>query len=80
MSFNVITPTLRLALGLGAALLVVDLLAWRVVAAMSDSEWLVTGRRDDGRRHVAFAARHPGETPFRNKRRSTDVGNAEVDA
>jgi hypothetical protein len=34
-----------LAFDLGAALLVVDLLAWRIVGAMFDSEWLVTGRR-----------------------------------
>jgi hypothetical protein len=45
MSFSVITPTLRLALNLGAAVLLVDLLARRVVAAMSGSEWLVAGRR-----------------------------------
>jgi ABC-2 type transport system permease protein len=45
MSFNVITPTLRLALGLGAALLAVDVVAWRVVAATFDRERLVTGRR-----------------------------------
>jgi len=34
MQFNVITPSLGLALGLAAALLVIDGLAWRVVAAM----------------------------------------------
>jgi ABC-2 type transport system permease protein len=34
-----------LAVGLAAALLAVDLLAWRVVAAMFDRERLVTGRR-----------------------------------
>jgi hypothetical protein len=44
MAFSVITPNLRLTFGLGAALLVVDLLAWHVAAAMFDSEWLVTGR------------------------------------
>ena len=33
-----------LALGLAAALLAIDLLAWRVVAAMFDRERLVTGR------------------------------------
>ena len=38
MSFTVITPTVRLALGLDAAPLVVDLLAWCVVAAMFDNE------------------------------------------
>ena len=45
MSLNVITPTLGLALGLAAALLVVDVLGWRAVAAMFDRERLVTGTR-----------------------------------
>jgi ABC-2 type transport system permease protein len=44
MSLNVITASTALALGLAAALLAVDLLAWRVVAAMFDRERLVTGR------------------------------------
>jgi ABC-type Na+ efflux pump permease subunit len=44
MSFNVITESAALAIGLAAALLVFDLLAWRVVAAMFDRERLVTGR------------------------------------
>ena len=43
MSFNVITPTLALALGLAAGLLTVDVLGWRAVAAMFDRERLVTG-------------------------------------
>jgi ABC-2 type transport system permease protein len=45
MSLNVITVSTPLALGLAAALLAIDLLAWRVVAAMFDRERLVTGRR-----------------------------------
>jgi ABC-type Na+ efflux pump permease subunit len=45
MSLNVITVSIGLAFGLAAALLVVDLLAWRVVASMFDRERLVTGRR-----------------------------------
>ncbi len=45
MSLNVITESTALALGLAAALLAFDLLAWRVVAAMFDRERLVTGRR-----------------------------------
>lgn len=45
MNFNVITPSVGLALGLGAALLFIDLLAWRAVAAMFDRERLVTGAR-----------------------------------
>jgi hypothetical protein len=40
-----ITESTALAIGLAAALLAVDLLAWRFVAAMFDGEWLVTGRR-----------------------------------
>ncbi len=44
MSLNVITPTLGLALGLAVALLVVDGLGWRAVAAMFDRERLVTGQ------------------------------------
>jgi ABC-type Na+ transport system ATPase subunit NatA len=42
---NVITVSTAPALGLAAAPLAIDLLAWRVVAAMSDRERLVTGRR-----------------------------------
>jgi hypothetical protein len=45
MSLNVIKVSTALALGLAAALLAVDLLAWRVVATMFDRERLVTGRR-----------------------------------
>lgn len=45
MSLNVITPTLGLALGLAAALLVVDGLGWRAVATMFDRERLITGGR-----------------------------------
>jgi ABC-2 type transport system permease protein len=43
MSLNVITESTALAIGLAAALLAFDLLAWRVVAAMFDRERLVTG-------------------------------------
>jgi ABC-2 type transport system permease protein len=45
MSLNVITESTALALGLAAALLAFDLLAWRVVAAMFDRERLVIGTR-----------------------------------
>jgi len=44
MSLNVITESTALAIGLAAALLAFDLLAWRVVAAVLDRERLVTGR------------------------------------
>ncbi len=45
MSLNVISESTGLAIGLAAALLAFDLLAWRVVSAMFDRERLVTGRR-----------------------------------
>jgi ABC-type Na+ efflux pump permease subunit len=45
MNFNVITPSLGLALGLAGALLLIDGMAWRGVAAMFDRERLVTGSR-----------------------------------
>jgi ABC-2 type transport system permease protein len=45
MSLNVITPSTGLALGLAAALLAVDGLGWRVVAAMFDRERLIAGAR-----------------------------------
>ncbi len=44
MNFNVITPSIGLTIGIAAALLLIDGLAWRVVAAMFDRERLVTGR------------------------------------
>lgn len=45
MSLNVITPSIGLALGLAAALLLIDGLGWRVVASMFDRERLVTGNK-----------------------------------
>ena len=45
IAFNAIHATLGLALGLGAVLLVVDRLGWRVVSAMFDREKLITGTR-----------------------------------
>jgi ABC-2 type transport system permease protein len=43
MGFNVIKPTLAVALGLGLALLVIDTLAWRVVSVLFRRERLLTG-------------------------------------
>jgi ABC-type transport system involved in multi-copper enzyme maturation permease subunit len=43
MQFKVITPSTGLAVALAAALLVVDGLGWRAVAAMFDRERLLTG-------------------------------------
>jgi ABC-type transport system involved in multi-copper enzyme maturation permease subunit len=45
LSFGVIEPSVTLALVLGAGLLLVDGLGWRIVAAMLDRERLVTGTR-----------------------------------
>jgi ABC-type Na+ efflux pump permease subunit len=45
MQFKVITPSTSLALALAAALLIVDGLGWRVVAAIFDRERLITGAR-----------------------------------
>jgi ABC-2 type transport system permease protein len=45
MQFNVIPPSIGIALGLAAALLVVDGLGWRAVSAIFDRERLVTGAR-----------------------------------
>jgi ABC-type Na+ efflux pump permease subunit len=45
MNFNVITPSLALALGLAGALLLIDGMGWRFVAALFDRERLVTGTR-----------------------------------
>ena len=45
MSLNVISESTALAIGLAAALLAFDLLAWRVVARLFDRERLVIGGR-----------------------------------
>ncbi|HVB42068.1 MAG TPA: ABC transporter permease subunit [Streptosporangiaceae bacterium] len=45
IAYNVIHPALRLAFGLGAVLLVLDGLGWRVTSAAFDRERLVTGTR-----------------------------------
>jgi ABC-type Na+ efflux pump permease subunit len=45
ISLNVITVSSALAVGLAAALLAVDLLAWRAVAGIFDRERLITGTR-----------------------------------
>ncbi|MGH2852273.1 MAG: ABC transporter permease [Solirubrobacteraceae bacterium] len=45
IQFKVITPSTGLALGLAAALLIVDGLGWRAVAAIFDRERLITGAR-----------------------------------
>jgi ABC-2 type transport system permease protein len=43
ISFQLITPSVPLAIGLALALLAVDVVAWRVVSWMFDRERLITG-------------------------------------
>jgi ABC-2 type transport system permease protein len=43
ISFQVITPSVPLAIGLALALLVVDVVAWRLVSEIFDRERLITG-------------------------------------
>ena len=45
MQFKVVPPSTGLALALAAALLIVDALGWRAVAAIFDRERLITGTR-----------------------------------
>jgi ABC-2 type transport system permease protein len=45
ISFQVITPSVPLVVGLALALLAVDTVAWRVVSRLFDSERLLTGLR-----------------------------------
>jgi hypothetical protein len=45
ISFDVIHPTLGLALALGAALLAANRLGWRIVSAALDRERLIAGSR-----------------------------------
>jgi ABC-2 type transport system permease protein len=47
VSFQVISPSIGLALGLALALLVVDALAWRFVSQVFNREHLVVGRNPD---------------------------------
>jgi len=54
-SFQVIKPSVPLAVGLALALLVVDLVAWRAVSRLFDPERLVTGRQARGVDQAAAA-------------------------
>ena len=45
LGFNVLTPSTGLVVGLAAALLALDAVGWRVVAAMFDRERLIVGAR-----------------------------------
>ena len=48
ISFQVIKPTVPLAIGLALALLVADVAAWRVVSRLFDRERLIAGHRARG--------------------------------
>jgi hypothetical protein len=45
MGFGVLRPTVGLAVAIGAALLAIDVLAWKLVSALFDRERLVTGSK-----------------------------------
>jgi ABC-type Na+ efflux pump permease subunit len=45
VSFQVLSPSVPVAVGFGLGLLVIDIAMWRVVAAMFDRERLITGAR-----------------------------------
>jgi ABC-type Na+ efflux pump permease subunit len=45
ISFQLITPSVPLAVGLALALLTADIVAWRVVSRLFDRERLIVGRR-----------------------------------
>jgi ABC-2 type transport system permease protein len=48
ISFQIITPSVALAIGSAITLFAADVLAWRVVSDIFDSERLLTGRPADG--------------------------------
>jgi ABC-type Na+ efflux pump permease subunit len=43
ISFQIITPSVPLAIGLAIALLTIDVVGWRIVASLFDRERLITG-------------------------------------
>ena len=45
VSFQIVTPSVPLAIGCALGLLAIDLIAWRVVGRLFDRELLITGRR-----------------------------------
>jgi hypothetical protein len=45
IAFGVIHATLGLALGVGVALLVIDVRGWRIVSLLLDRERLITGTK-----------------------------------
>lgn len=53
ISFQLITPSVPLAIGLALALLVADVVAWRIVSQLFDPERLITGHRASTREGTA---------------------------
>jgi ABC-type Na+ efflux pump permease subunit len=53
ISFQLITPTVPLAIGLALALLALDIAGWRIVSGLFDRERLITGRSSDTPRAAA---------------------------
>jgi ABC-type Na+ efflux pump permease subunit len=49
ISFQIIKPSVPLAVGLALALLAIDVAGWRIVARLFDRERLITGRPDQAR-------------------------------
>jgi ABC-type Na+ efflux pump permease subunit len=49
LSFQIVKPSVPLAIGLALALLVIDVAAWRVVSGLFDSERLIAGRATPAR-------------------------------
>jgi len=61
ISYRIISPTLALAFGLAAAILVIDVFAWRIASRMFDRERLILGRPAQPRsKRGATTAGEPG--------------------
>ena len=52
ISFQLISPSVPLAIGLALALLAADIAAWRVVSRLFDRERLITGPQRGGPAHA----------------------------
>jgi hypothetical protein len=55
VSFQIIKPSVPLAIEFGLGLLAIDIVAWRIVSRLFDSERLVTGHRPPRRNGVVDA-------------------------
>jgi ABC-type Na+ efflux pump permease subunit len=63
ITFQVITPSVALAVGIAVGLLVLDVAAWRVVSRLFDRERLVTGTRAQTVRRPATSSGGSGGGP-----------------